>query len=451
MGALLTDTATDTAPAGPQHSVLRDVLRRSAWMAAGTLIGRGLPVASTALLSRSVGVAAYATVGAVVSWTALMPALTTAGIGMVVTQRLAQVDSASPQGRAVVRQGLLAGLGAVLGLHLVLAVLGADVLSRLLPSVITPGTGHVALLLSALSACIALCQAVLLGAHQPRRAALVAAGNGVLQGTGLCVGALLGSTRLALLGVGVALALSLGVSAVFVQRLGRGSRSAPVGRALPWTTFLAQAGLATVSTALVAPVTFLCVSFLAHTPDGARQVGGFLILEQLYLVIGYLPNLVAQASMPVLAATMARAQDPGGAGLAVSGYLRRMLGVLLLMGALLLGGGWWVTEPLLRLYGLDPALFGTAYHLMLPTAILMVPSATLGAFIQARGRFIEGSSLNLFWALLFVGLSIVALDRGAAGVQGARLTATFALVTVLSVYVWRLGRSRPPPVPPPVS
>jgi len=423
------------------RSLLREVARRTAWITAGTVVGRLMPLAGTVLLSRTLGLQDYATVGTIVAWGAIASSVTTAGTAAVTTQALAGVADSRAAASSIIRKSMIAAILAVALLAAALCVSGPRLMEAILPGVVPAALAGIALVVGVAASFFQLFQGILNGLHRPRSNALLTAGGGVLQGIALALGAYLGSVENAV----VLYALALGVATlaggggVLLQLPPQSATPGAIPASpVSWQGFMKRALIVTVGTGLVAPVTFFCASLLVDEVDGRRQLGAFFLLEQLHGIIAYLPMLITQSSLPVLAAELSRKGSNGAAT-----YMRKVLMIKAAAALALAAVGYLLTDIVLGVYGDDFASFDRAYHFMLLNAVLMVPLASVGGFVIARGAFLTGCAMNLLWAVVFVALSRAAQDDGCAGIQLARLMATGVLCVFSIGYMAHYLRKEP--------
>lgn len=407
-----------------------EIARRSIWLSAGSAIGRLLPFVVLMMLGRSLSSEDFASASVGFAWTAVAASLTTAGLANVTTQRLALLP-APEQGafvRRVVRMACLFSGGLLLA---VLAV-GPDAANIAFGRALDARIVWPALASGSLWSLVMLAVAICNGQHRPRRAASMLGIGGALQGAGLALGYALGNGAYMVLwgaALGNALALSWAIMCVRKQSSygvpNAGSATAtpsfPFGRSLAWSSFAA---------ASVMPITFAAGSLVSHSTDAARQLAAFQALEQLHQLAIYLPSVLSQALLPVL--TVHFSTKPGETS-------RRIIHASLLLafaGSLLAAGLAWHPGWLHRLVG-NPALTDpAATRAMLMNAGLSVALNLLGGGLLARGQYARATLLNVGWAAMFLGLGWIWREDGAAGVQIARLCASWALLIAASSAFW---------------
>jgi len=418
--------------------MIRSILDRTAWLSAGSLVGRACPLLVMIWLGTRVPTAVYASISMAFLWGTVIYSITLSGLSTIVVQQLARIDERSAQRRAVRRSGgwaivlatvpaaALVGLG---GNHAAALFDHAFIAEMVLPAAVA----------GACWSMFSFMTATLNGLHKPRHAAVAAGVAGALQGIGLAAGARLlpgGEAPIWGLAIGSLLA-ALGVMAMVHHAVSGSGGVAPVPleldvRARPLM-------LATLSAASVTPVAF-AVSHLAAANGGAAGLAGFLALEQLNQLAVYVPNILTVALVPLLArATMldqrlARRLVSWSVGLAI---MATLVGAIAGLAA----------GDIERLIG-NPALHDVAaMRIMMLNAGLALSLSILGAGLVALGMFGRALLGNLLWAGVFLGLSWQFAGHGLVALQAARLTASWVLIALASVMLWDAGQRQSNSVP----
>jgi O-antigen/teichoic acid export membrane protein len=191
---------------------------------------------------------------------------------------------------------------------------------------------------------------------------------------------------------------------------------------------------AALSAALVGPVSWACATILVNQSNGYAEMGVFNAANQWFIGLMLMPTLVGQAVLPFMAEQVGARQGAGGLGM-----MRRMVSLnrLTMVPALALC----IASPaIMATYG--PGFAGRWLSLVLCilTAAVLAVLTPVGQLITARGMVWAGFTMNLGWAVIFVGATLVLAPQfGADGIAGARLLAylvhglgTFAFVSWLA-------------------
>lgn len=415
----------------------RDIAVRSVWLSAGSAVGRLLPFLVLVMLGHRLPTAEFASIGVGFAWTAVAASLTTAGLANVTTQRLALLGPHSQRAfiRHTVRLGCLFS-GALL---VVAAVAGPEGARLAFGHALDPSVVWPALVCGSVWSLVMLIVAIFNGQHRPRSAASVLGLGGALQGTGLIVGHTLGNTAQMVMwgaALGNVLALAWAIARVRTKHPDAGLALGDIepkvhdhiGRSIAWSSLAA---------ASVMPVTFVAGSLVSHTTDGTRQLAAFQALEQLHQLAIYLPGVLGQALLPVLAVHFDRRS-----GEAVRKVVRASM-VLAVVGSVLAAALAWEPGWLLRSVG-NPALTDpAATRAMLLNAGLAVSLSLLGGGLLACGHYARATLMNLGWAALFLGMAWHWRGDGVVGIETARLYASWALLVAASAALWFGASVRP--------
>ncbi len=408
----------------------RDIASRSLWLSAGSAIGRLLPFIVLIILGRSLSSAQFASVSIGFAWTAVAASLTTAGLANVTAQRMAVLHPdmhTSFIGRVSKLGGLLSMslllAGALAGPGFVHFAFGDTVDQRIiLPSLIGGCAWSLVML------CVAICN----GRHKPRSAAAVLGVGGALQGAGLAAGhAIGGGAPSVMWGAALGNGLALSWALLCANERPKQTKSPSSGTAsLPDMRFGRSVAWSSVAAASVMPITFVAGSLVSHGPDGVGQLAQFQALEQMHLLAIYLPGVLGQALLPVLAVHIhIRAVET----------MRKVVWTSLILavgGTLIAMAASPRIDWLHRIIG-NPALVDAdATRAMLLNAGLSVSLSLLGAALLARAHYARATLLNLGWASVFLGMGWLWQIHGAAGVQAARLCASWLLVLFASAMLW---------------
>lgn len=424
--------------------MIRDLIRRSAWLTLGSAFGRLLPLGVLLVASRQVDSQAFASVSAGFAWAGVAVSLSTAGRATVMNQRLGSVADTAAQS-LIFSQHLRLATAASGALALVVLVFGEDGSRWLFRTALDTRVVLPAVLAGMLWSQVAICLAALNGCHHTRAASSTLAICGLLQGIAMAAAlALSGSAWAMVWGLAIGSGAAALMAHSLVRRLlpqpGLRLAAAPVGGhpSIWWRSPVLWNSIAAWS---VFPVSFFASSLITRGADGGRQLAQYFALEQVHQVAIYIPGLLGQALLPMVSQRLQHAHT-----LADRSQLQRRLcalalaaagGGLLLSAAITADTNWFVN--LLH----NPAL-GTqdawAVRWMLTNASLALSLSLLGGAMLGRGSIVQASCMNLSSGLLFAGGTALLADHGNAGLQVARLIASLALIMVAATALWRHAR-----------
>lgn len=171
---------------------------------------------------------------------------------------------------------------------------------------------------------------------------------------------------------------------------------------------------ALLSGALVGPAHWVAQVLLANTPNGYAELAALGISMQWFNVIIFVPGNAGRVVLPILTDHMTK-NDHGNS--------RKIL--LYAMGANAL-----VAVPLAVIVGiLSPYIMGlygknfeNDYFPLVAAAItaaLLAIQTPVGNLMAASSRMWLGASMNAGWAIVYVGLAYLLVNKGATGVMAA--------------------------------
>jgi O-antigen/teichoic acid export membrane protein len=183
-----------------------------------------------------------------------------------------------------------------------------------------------------------------------------------------------------------------------------------------------------------AAVHWICCSLLVHQPDGYGAMGAFNGANQWFIALLFLPTLLGQSVMPLMAEQLGLAEHRQG---------RRLLSLSIKTNAL-------VVVPVLVISLLSPwimGLFGHTFRSEWPTLVVVLLTAALlaiqtpvGQIITASGRVWAGFWMNVGWAIVYLVATSAWVHWGALGLASARLAAYSAHTVWAMWYAFRILR-----------
>lgn len=171
------------------------------------------------------------------------------------------------------------------------------------------------------------------------------------------------------------------------------------------------------ASALVVPVNWYCSTVLLQ--DKA-QVGFFGAANQWFTVLVTIPNLIGQTMLPMLSEKLASAEPGEGVRLLKTAL---KISTLTAIPMLVLAAA---SPLIMAVYGGDFAPEWPTMVISVATAGVLAIQAPVGQAILASGNVWPGFWMNVGWGVVYVVVSWLMLQWGAAGVAGARLIAYLA-------------------------
>jgi O-antigen/teichoic acid export membrane protein len=384
-------------------------------------VSRALVIAGSVALARILGKETFGEFGVIQSTVGMLGTLAGLGLGLTATKHVAELRVRDPQRAARIlafssRFSMLAS--ACAGILLALAAPWLSAKSLAAPHL--AGALRASSLFLFFSGVSGAQLGALAGLHAFSRLAWVNVGYAATSVPLTLLGGLAFGLEGVVWGLSAAALAACGLGAVALRRA-RGQAGLPGGAAGAlgeWPLLLRFSLPAALSGALVGPVNWACAAILVNQPNGYGEMGVFSAANQWFVGLMFLPTLMGQAALPLMAE-----RNDGGEGRGIVRLTRRMVGVnaIVALPAVALG----LASPLIMdLYG--PAFRGRWLTLVLCllTGALVAVLSPVGNLITVTGRLWTGLAMNLGWATAFLGATILlAPGFGADGVAGARLLA----------------------------
>ncbi len=402
---------------GPNGRLVRGV----AWLFGGAIASRGAVLVASVIIARLLGVTAFGKFGMLQSTVATFQTFAAFGLGETATKYLAELRTSDP-----VRAGRIAALSSVAAM--VAGLMFALVLFSFAPliarSALRAPDLEPALQISAPILLLGALSGAQTGALAGLEAFSASAKASTIVGLAsfpmLVAGAYIGGFTGAVWGLVLVAVLNWGANKLALNR-----EVHRAGLQFTWHEcwrelhVLANFSLpAVLGGMLVVPVHWLCTMLLARTPNGYPEMGIFNAANQWYQMLLFLPTLVSQAALPILANHIGNgARHEALATLRLAVKANALISTAI---ALLLAAG---SPLIMNTYG---AAFRTGWPtlvIVVFTSVLLAATVPVGQFIAATGRMWIGFAMNAGWAMAYVAFSSALVRYGAEGLAGARFLA----------------------------
>lgn len=189
----------------------------------------------------------------------------------------------------------------------------------------------------------------------------------------------------------------------------------------------------------VGPVYWSCNAMLVNGPGGYSQMGFFNAANQWFNALLFLPSVLSQAALPVLAECLGQ-NDHTRSRKVLGFYLKlnaAVIAPIVLFGSL-------ASPWIMGIYGPDFQSAWPTLVVCLITAGLLAVQTPVGQIIAASGRMWLGALLNIGWAACFIGLTWAFVHWGALGLAWARLGAYLVHATWTCAFAWFVLKRRRP-------
>jgi O-antigen/teichoic acid export membrane protein len=418
--------------------------RGAFWSLAGTGVCQGLTLLALMITARILGREVFGKLGIIQSTVAMLGTLAGTAMGLTATKFVAHYRDAEPE-----RTGRVIGLNTMVSVGAggimagILYMFAGDLAGGTLKSPEMAGPLRTAALLLFFHAWNAAQQGVLAGFEAFGTIALVNSARGLVTVLGTVWATIHWQLSGAVWGLTVAAALACGSSALAIRletrRQGLCIRwlSAWSERRVLWCFSLP----AVLGGAMVAPINWLVCVFLAHQPHGYAELGIFNAANQWRLGLAFIPNVLTQSALPILANLFSRGdRRPYKKAIILNVILSTCISVAIAV-PLLVGA-----KLVMRSYGRGFESGTLTLVLMLLAGVLNTVCSVVGGVIASSGRMWFSLLLNLLWALaLLLTAALFVPLHGAAGLGAAYLLSYVLHSAWQSVYlVFALKRDAPP-------
>lgn len=170
--------------------------------------------------------------------------------------------------------------------------------------------------------------------------------------------------------------------------------------------------------AMVVPVHWLCATLLVQRPGGYGEMGIFNAANQWYQALLFIPTLVSQAVLPILANRIGAGDRHRALGTLRSAIVANAVFSAAVALVLAVSSPW-----IMASYGAGFRAGWPTLAIVVTTSVLFAIAVPVGQFIAASGKMWIGFAMNAGWALAYLAFSFGLVQYGARGLAGARFFA----------------------------
>jgi O-antigen/teichoic acid export membrane protein len=408
-------------PLRPHWELLRGspmgyrLARGAFWSLAGTAISRGLTLVSSVLVARMLGKEGFGQLGIIQTTIGMFGVFAGFGMGLAATKHVAEYRSEDPQraGRIIVFMELvtIVASSVVLGLLICSARFLAQhtlAATQLAPLLLLGG------LLLPFSALNGVQTGSLSGLEAFRTIAKVNLLTGVLSLPFIVLGAYASGITGAVLGLIASQMANCFLTHQAVRREAKrfGISLRLATSAQDWKLLRDFSLPAVLSNSVGWGANWACSAILVNQANGYAQMGLVNVGNQWRAALMFLPGLLLNATLPMLASENKGSSQNFGRALGLAHKLISMLVVPITL-VLMLASGW-----ILNLYGHGFRDGRAALVHLLAAAAISAVSSPAGSAIVATGKMWLSVALNMSNAAVFVSLTWwLAPTRGAEGLS----------------------------------
>lgn len=173
---------------------------------------------------------------------------------------------------------------------------------------------------------------------------------------------------------------------------------------------------------VVGPATWIGNAMLVNAPGGYAQLGIFNAANQWRTLVTFLPSVLGQAALPILASLWGSGRRQSTKRVLIASVVTSALAALPIAAVLILASGF-----VMSLYGPAFAGHGLVLVVVALTVVLLTVQMPVGQMIAATGRMWLGAIMNTAWSLVFLTAAAVLIANG-SGAFGLALAYLIAYV-----------------------
>ena len=178
----------------------------------------------------------------------------------------------------------------------------------------------------------------------------------------------------------------------------------------------------------VTPVYWVINAILMRSPDGLTAVAVTSAVNKWRQVLRILPGLLGSVMLPVLSSTHAACEEQEDSeAIGLLSQLQSLVGAITVPLAVLMIG---LARQLMMLYGGDFGGSAEVLVLVVLAVAIYAIGMPVGTALPAFGRMWQGTTINLLWGLVLIGVTYTLIDHGALA-YGIGMAAAHVLSTLL--------------------
>ncbi len=392
--------------------------RGAFWSLSGAVISRALALLASIIAARYLGQNDYGELGIIQSTVGMFAVFAGFGMGLTSTKHVAEFRKSDP-----------AKTGYIIALSSVVAVITGVIMSLLLlifapwlaaktlaaphlSSLLRIGSGL--LLLGAIAGAQT---GVLAGFESFKAIAKVNFISGVISFPLMVGGVLMGGIVGAVWALIATIAVNVLANFVMIKKE---TRKAGIiinyfGCMREWQVLWSFSLPAVLSSAMVAPVSWICNAILVNQQYGYAEMGIFNAANQWFTALLFLPGIVSQTALPIMSERLGN-NDTHSSGKLL--YSAIKINAVILIPIFIVCS--FLSPFIMQMYGEDFKSAWPTLIIILFTAGLLGIQMPVGHVIAASGRMWTGFIMNIGWGGAFILISWLLVNRGALGLASAR-------------------------------
>jgi O-antigen/teichoic acid export membrane protein len=413
------------------------------WSLVGTIISRGLAVASSIFVARILGRESFGEIGIIYSTVGMFGIFAGFGLGLTATKYLAEFRIKDPEkaGRILSLSGLTAMFTG--GLMALLLFISAPWLAKkTLAAPHLSGTLRIATLYLFFNALNGAQTGSLSGFEAFKSIARVNFLAGLAYFPLVVGGCYLAGLNGAVWGMVAAMGVNwlLNHIALRVEARRFGIPFLISGCFREYRILYCFSLPTVLSGVMVGPVNWICSAMLVNQTNGYAEMGIFNAANQWRMAILFLPNIVSRITLPILSSLTGFNNK--------NKYNKTLLINMLINGIIAFAAAMFISlfSPLIMsIYGKGFSEGNYALIFLAFAAVCMAVNDVIGQAIASIGKVWNGFAFNLLWAILLIccAYSLLTRSYGATGLSLAILISYIGHSVWQGIYIyWFLKRGR---------
>jgi O-antigen/teichoic acid export membrane protein len=408
------------------------------WALLGAFFTRIVGIASSVIVARVLGREALGEFGIIQNTVDTFQLFAGFGLGLTATKYVAafRIKDPARAGRVIVLSGFVAAASATV-VASVLLLFAPWIAANTLAAPQLAGVLRVGAITLFLGALNGAQTGTLAGFEAFRTRAIVGLGTGLLTPVFVVLGASRGGVHGAVWGIAASAGAAWLINHVAVRYE---ARRAGVPFTLgfdaeDWAMLWHFSVPALLASLMVTPVDWICATLLVNQPSGYSEMGVFRVTAQWFGVVIFLPRIASLVFLPILSERIGAGDIESSAATFRALVGASSLATLPVVVPLAIASPW-----IMAMYGKSFVSGWPTLVIALITAGVVSMQGPIGQYIAASGKMWLGLVMNLGWAVVYLGATLILVRFGAIGLATARLGAY--LVHTVWTCLWAFGTMR---------
>jgi O-antigen/teichoic acid export membrane protein len=384
------------------------------WSLSGAVISKGLGLASSIIVARTLGKVGFGEIGIIYSTVAMFELFASFGLGVTATKYVAQYRQNDPlrAGRIIILAWMVTAVTGAL-CAIVLAVFAPWLAVHALAAPHLSGLLRITAISLFITALNASQNGALSGFEAFKTLAACNLIAGILNFPILIAGVLLAGLKGAVLATVVSCSLNWLICHLAVRHEAHRFK-VPItfsGCLLELPLLWKFSLPAVLGGMMVTPVYWVCNTMLVNQSNGYSEMGILNAANQWRNLVVLLPNLLLGPVLPILSSALGEQENSNN----FKKTLSITQGFMVLVSFPICTGLMFLADTILRIYWKTTVSNeSVVFIVLLSVALIQCLGAVTGSAIAAKGKMWLGLAFNLSWAVIYIGLVAVFVSKGGA-------------------------------------